>query len=277
MSKALENMSRKELFQVVKKHESEKQQWGFEKQTLESRTKTLESRNNYLQFRIDQLNRLLFGAKRERFISNEQNEGQMELPFEVAEKPVEVKTEQITYTRKKQPRRNHPGRTALPDHLPVKEVILEPKENTTGLKCIGKEVTDKLELIPAKLFIKRYIRPKYIKPEDDQKLDCKGIIADLPMFPIEKGIAGASLLAQIMVDKYVDHLPIYRQVQRFAREKIRIPANTINGWQGAISRLLFPLFEKHKQLVLGQGYLQGDETPDRGLYKDVKGKWHQGS
>ena len=159
---------------------------------------------------------------------------------------------------------------------PVEEIILEPKEDTAGLKCIGKEVTDKLELIPAKLFIKRYIRPKYIKPEDDQKLDCKGIIADLPSFPIEKGIAGAGLLAQIMVDKYVDHLPIYRQVQRFAREKIRIPANTINGWQDAISRLLFPLFEKHKQLVLGQGYLQVDETPIRVLDKDVKGKCHQG-
>ena len=256
MSKKLENMTQQELILIVKQ---------------------LESQNQHLQFRIDQLNRLLFGSKRERFISNQQIEGQLELPFEVEEKPVEEeKLEQITYTRKKKQRPNHPGRIALPDHLPVEEILLEPKEDTTGLKCIGKEVTDKLELIPAKLFIKRYIRPKYIKPQDDQKLDYKGIIADLPVFPIEKGIAGAGLLAQIMVDKYVDHLPIYRQVQRFAREKIRIPANTINGWQDAISYLLFPLFEKHKQLVLGQGYLQVDETPIRVLDKDVKGKCHQG-
>jgi transposase len=255
MSMALENMTHEELVLTIKHLESEKQ---------------------YLQFRLDQLNRLLFGAKRERFISNEQIEGQMELPFEVMEKPVADKTEQITYTRKAKPRQNHPGRMALPDHLPVEEIILEPKEDTTGLKCIGKEVTDKLELVPAKLFIKRYIRPKYIKPEDDQNLDCKGIIADLPVFPIEKGIAGASLLAQIMVDKYVDHLPIHRQVQRFARERIRIPANTINGWQESISCLLFPLFEKQKQLVLGQGYLQVDEIPIRVLDKDVKGKCHQG-
>jgi hypothetical protein len=79
-----------------------------------------------------------------------------------------------------------------------------------------------------------------------------------------------------MVDKYVDHLPIYRQVQRFARENVRIPANTINGWQDSISGLLMPLFEKQKQLVLGQGYLQVDETPIRVLDKDVKGKCHQG-
>jgi len=202
----------------------------------------------------------------------------MELPFDVTEKPEEElqQEENISYTRKKKTRANHAGRNPLPDHLPVEEIVLEPKEDTTGLKCIGKEITDKLELVPAKLFIKRYIRPKYIKPEDEHKLQSKGIIADLPSFPIEKGIAGASLLAQIMVDKYVDHLPIYRQVQRFSRENVRIPANTINGWQDGISRLILPLFEKHKQLVLGQGYLQVDETPIRVLDKKVKGKTHQG-
>ena len=202
----------------------------------------------------------------------------MELPFEVIEQPAEEapQVEEISYTRRKKVRTNHAGRNPLLDHLPVEEIVLEPTEDTTGLKCIGKEITDKLELIPAILFIKRYIRLKYIKPEDEHNLECKGIIADLPSFPIEKGIAGASLLAQIMVDKYVDHLPIYRQVQRFSRENVHIPANTINGWQDSISRLVLPLFEKHKQLVLGQGYLQVDETPIRVLDKNVKGKTHQG-
>lgn len=230
---------------------------------------------NQMQFQIDQLNRLLFGSKRERFVSNE-NPAQMSLPFDVPEEePAEEKREEITYTRKKKQRDNHPGRMPLPDHLPVEEIVIEPKEDTTGMKCIGKEVTDQLELIPAKLFIKRYIRPKYIK-EDSASLTCQGIIADLPTFPIEKGIAGPGLLAQIMVDKYVDHLPIYRQVQRFARENVRIPANTINGWQDAISRLLYPLHQVQKRLVLGQGYLQVDETPIRVLDETKKGKTHQG-
>lgn len=256
MSKVLENMTNQQLVQRVKQLQSEKQ---------------------YLEFRIDQLNRLIFGAKRERFISNEQIEGQMELPFEVEKKQAEPqKEEHISYTRKKKQRDKHPGRIALPDHLPVEEIILQPDEDTTGLKCIGKEITDKLEVTQAKMFIKRYIRFKFIKPQEDQKPDCKGVIADLPAFPIEKGIAGASLLAQIMVDKYVDHLPIYRQIQRFAREDISIKANTINGWQYKTSVLIQPLFEKHKQLVLGQGYLQVDETPIRVLDKDLKGKCHQG-
>jgi transposase len=263
MLKVLENMTNQQLVQRVKQLESEKQ--------------TLVSEKQYLEFRIDQLNRLIFGAKRERFITNEQLEGQMELPFEVEKKQAEPqKEEQISYTRKKKQRHKHPGRIALPDHLPVEEIILQPDEDTTGLKCIGKEITDKLEIIQAKMFIKRYIRFKYIKPQDDQNIDYQGVIADLPAFPIEKGIAGASLLAQIMVDKYVDHLPIYRQIQRFAREHISIKANTINGWQYRTSVLLHPLFERHKQLVLGQGYLQVDETPIRVLDKDLKGKSHQG-
>ena len=241
---------------------------------LESNIEHLQSNINFLEFRIDQLNRLLFGAKRERFVSNEQY-GQMTLPFDIPEATAEIaKTEQITYTREKKKRKNHPGRKPLPDHLPVEEIILEPEEDTSGMKCIGKEVTDQLELIPAKLYIKRYIRPKYIKEEDE--LSCKGVIADLPTFPIEKGIAGPGLLAQIMVDKYIDHLPIYRQIQRFKRENIDIASNTINGWQDAISRLLFPLHEKQKQLVLGQGYLQVDETPIRVLDPNKKGKTHQG-
>jgi transposase len=276
MTKALENMSYEQLLEASKKLESDNSKLESDYSRLEVKKRRLESENQYLQFRLAQLNRLIFGAKRERFVSSE-TYGQMSLPFEAEKKPAEEQEkETITYTRQKKARKNHPGRIPLPDHLPVEEIVLEPEEDTTGMKCIGKEVTDQLELVPAKLFIKRYIRPKYIKPEDDETLTHAGLIARLPVFPIEKGIAGPGLLAQIMVDKYVDHLPIYRQVQRFARENVRIPANTINGWQDSISGLLQPLFEKQKQLVLGQGYLQVDETPIRVLDKDVKGKCHKG-
>ena len=232
--------------------------------------------NKRLQFQVKQLNRLLFGAKRERFIPN-RDENQMTLPFEVEQQDAPEKQKQvITYVREKTKRENHPGRLPLPSHLPVKEITLEPKEDTTGMKCIGREVTDQLEMIPAKLFIKRYIRPKYIKAEDEGSLTHKGIIADLPVFPIEKGIAGAGLLAQIMIDKFVDHLPIYRQIERFKRENIKISSSTINGWQEAVCNLLEPLYENLKHRVLSQGYLQVDETPIRVLDKSKKGKTHRG-
>ena len=269
MSKALENMNTEELKGVIKTLESQNS-------SLESQLKSYESRLSQIQFDIDQMKRLLFGAKRERFVKN-QDENQMTLPFEVEpENEPEKQQETITYVRSKAKRENHPGRLPLPDHLPVEEIVIEPEEDTTDMKCIGKEVTDQLELIPAKLFIKRYIRPKYIKAEDVESLSFKGVIADLPVFPIEKGIAGPGLLAQIMIDKFVDHLPIYRQIERFKRENIKIPSSTINGWQEAICNLLEPLYDTLKHQVLSQGYLQVDETPIQVLDKNKKGKTHRG-
>lgn len=236
----------------------------------------LESKLFDLQVRVEQLNRLLYGAKRERYIHNH-DENQMRLPFDVEEEPApEKQQETITYVRTKTKRVNHPGRMALPSHLPVKEIVIEPEEDTTGMKFIGKEVTDQLELIPAKLFIKRYIRPKYIKTEDEETLTHTGIIAPLPVFPIEKGMAGPGLLAQIMIDKFVDHLPIYRQIERFKREDVKIPSSTINGWQESVINLLWPLYENLKNRVLQQGYLQVDETPIQVLDRTKKGKTHRG-
>lgn len=262
MSKALENMNIEQLKGVIK--------------TLETQNSSLESRINEMQFHIDQMTRLLFGSKRERFIKD-QDENQLSLPFDAQpETEPEKQQETITYVRSKAKRKNHPGRLPLPDHLPVEEIVIEPEEDTTDMKCIGKEVTDQLELIPAKLFIKRYIRPKYIKADDDESLNYKGVIADLPVFPIEKGIAGPGLLAQIMIDKFVDHLPIYRQIERFKRDNVKIPSSTINGWQESICNLLEPLYDTLKHRVLSQGYLQVDETPIQVLDKNKKGKTHRG-
>lgn len=235
----------------------------------------MQAQIDQMQFQIDQMQRVLFGAKRERFIKK-QDENQMTLPFDVEEQPeTEKETEQITYKREKKKRENHPGRIALPSHLPVKEIVLEPEEDTTGMKFIGNEVTDKLDFIPAKLHINRYIRPRYIAPENEN-LEQKGVIAQLPSFPIEKGIPEAGLLAQIMIDKFVDHLPIYRQIERFKRENIKISASTINGWQEAVCNLLDPLYEVLKHRVLSQGYLQVDETPIQVLEDSKNGKSHRG-
>ena len=256
MVQALENMDKQELLEVIK---------------------TLQDENAHIKFQLDQLLRLTYGSKRERFIPNKDDEKQLALPFEVEpETEPEKEQEVATYVRKKSKRKNHPGRLELPKHLPVEEITLEPEEDTSGLKCIGKEVTDQLEMVPAKLYIKRYIRPRYIKPVDDQELQHQGVIAPLPVFPIEKGIAGPGLLAQVMVDKFVDHLPIYRQVERFKREEVKIASSTINGWQESVANLLEPLYGCLKLRVLMQGYIQADETPIQVLDKSKKGKTHRG-
>lgn len=227
----------------------------------------------HLQFLYDQLKRLMFGAKRERFISNIVVD-QMTLPFDVPETPVaEQATETIEYTRKKaNSRENHHGRLELPSHLPVEEIHLEPEQDTTGLKCIGQEVTSELDYTPAKLFVRKYIRNTYALPGGEGI-----VIANLPARPIDKGIAGPGLLSSILVEKFVDHLPIYRQIERFKRDKVVIPASTIDGWVTKTADLLTPLYNHLVKLVIAQGYLQVDETPIKVLdHQNKKGKTHQG-
>ena len=271
-----ENMSHEQLLELHKKQQEIVENLQARKENLESENKQLSFQVAEMQFQLDQMKRLLYGSKRERFVKDV-DENQLTLPFEVEEQQEpEKEKEVITYVREKKKRENHPGRLTLPSHLPVEETIIEPEEDTTGLKCIGKEVTDQLEITPAKLFIKRTIRLKYIKPLDDKKLDHVGVIAPLPTFPIEKGIAGPGLLAQIMIDKFVDHLPIYRQIERFKRDSIKISSSTINGWQEAVCNLLEPLYNTLKNRILQQGYLQVDETPIKVLDKTKKSNIHQG-
>jgi transposase len=269
MSEALGNMTFEQLREYNQKLEA----------VLEENEATIDKMKaqiSQMQFQIDQMNRLLYGAKRERFISNE-DENQLSLPFDVPqEEAPEKEQEVITYVREKRKRKEHPGRLALPSHLPVEEIVLEPEEDTSNMKCIGREVTDQLELVPAKLYIKRFIRPKYIAVIDENQEEHKGVIAELPVFPIEKGIAGPGLLAQIMVDKFVDHLPVYRQIERFKREQIQLSSSTLNGWQESVCNLLEPLYDTLKHRVLSQGYLQVDETPVAVLDKNKKGKTHRG-
>lgn len=98
----------------------------------------------------------------------------------------------------------------------------------------------------------------------------------LPPRPIEKGIAGPGLLAHILISKYVDHLPLYRQLQQFRREGIRLPPSTLDGWVKSSCRLLMPLAEALKGEVMEVSYLMADETPIRVQDRHKKGKTHQG-
>ncbi|MEJ7645715.1 MAG: IS66 family transposase [Chryseolinea sp.] len=163
------------------------------------------------------------------------------------------------------------GRMKLPADLPREKIIIEPKEDVTGLKKIGEEITEELERIPGKLFVRQYIRPKYAK-KDGQGV----VIGILPSRPIDKCIPGPGLLAQIVIDKYTDHIPVHRQKQRFEREGIKLPSSTLTDWIGSTCELLDPLYEVHKKEVLTADYLQVDESPIKVLDKNKKGTTHRG-
>lgn len=232
-----------------------------------------ESKISLLLERIAWFERQKFGAKSERHPVENPNQLALDLNLEAGALPnKEAQTEEITYTRKKA-KRNHPGRHPLPEHLPRKEVIIEPEENTTGMKCIGEDVTEVLAKIPAVLFVIRYIRKKYASQGNDTRI----VMGTLPSRTIPKGIADESLLADILVSKYMDHLPLYRQAERFKRESVDIARSTLSDWVAQTAQLLSPLYEALKTSVTRYAaYLQADESPIKVLDKQKKGKSHQG-
>ena len=110
------------------------------------------------------------------------------------------------------------------------------------------------------------MRPKYVQA-NNQGI----IIASMVDRPLPKAIVGPGLLAQIIIDKYVDHLPLYRQMERFKREGINIPYSTIGDWVKNGCTLIDPLYESLKKLIVRSNYLHADESPIKVLDKDKKG------
>jgi transposase len=149
--------------------------------------------------------------------------------------------------------------------------VNEPCESTQDCVKIGEEVTEVLEIIPVSFYVKRYIRPKYAKPNGEGIL-----IGILPDRIIEKGIPSESVIAQMTVDKYVYGMPLHRQLDKYSKMGVRIPASTASDWIKAGWEQLIPLLELHRMIVLNQKYLQVDESPIKVLDRDHPNGIHQG-
>jgi transposase len=194
-----------------------------------------------LKHQLKELQRLIYGSKHERFIATENNPTQLSLDIQaeaVAQCNI-IDVKKIEYTRITKEfveKKEHPGRMKLPEHLERREKIIEPIEDITGCKKIGEEVTEELEYEPGRLYVNRFVRLKYVKADKETI-----VIAPMIDRPLPKAIAGAGLLAQIVIDKYVDHLPLYRQQERFKREGINIPYSTITDWVSGTCKLIEPL------------------------------------
>ena len=233
-----------------------------------------DSQINALRHELEQLKRLIFGSKQERFVPAQPPEQlSLELDAEAATPPTDQASETITYQRRK---KSHPGRTALPDNIPTEEIIIEPQEDTTAMKLIGEEITETMDYRPGVLLKRRYIRRKYARLEELENQPTV-VIGELPSRPIPKGIAEAGLLAHLMVSKYVDHLPFYRQIEQFKRNHgWAIHKSTLNDWFAACCSLLDALYQTQLQVVMDTDYLQADESPIKVQDSDKKGKMHQG-
>jgi len=231
----------------------------------------LRAKNLYLEQELAQLKRMIFGSKSERHIGGDPGQLSLGLDVETIEQR-EKETEQITYSRSKpENKKGSAIRLALPAHLHREEHIIEPEEDVTGARKIGEVITEVLEYTPGKFYVDRYVRPKYVLPKEERI-----VIGELPSLPIPRGNAGAGLLAHLLISKFTDHLPFYRQVQQFKRQDIDIAESTISGWFNASCRLLEPLYETLVKKVQQGSYLMADETPIPVQTKDKPGSTHKG-
>jgi len=154
-----------------------------------------------------------------------------------------------------------PARRPLPAELPREVETITPKQEACPdcggtLRPLGEDVSEVLEYVPARFKVIRTVRPKL------SCACCARIVQELaPNRPIDKGLAGPGLLAHVLVAKYADHLPLYRQSEIYAREGVDLDRSTMADWVGGASRILRPLVEALKIYVLSTEKLHGDDVP----------------
>jgi transposase len=240
---------------------SNQKQLTTQQKEIVSQREQLASRDaeiEHLKLLIAKLRRMKFGR------SSEKRKAQIE--------QLELRLEELEIRRRKETAAVGPSmpasiaaarpvRRPLPNHLPREVRKCLPEQEACPdcggkLKHLGEDVSEILEYVPASLKVIQYLRPK---------LACAGcdriVQAEAPRRPIERGLAGPGLLAHVLVSKYCDHLPLYRQSQIYARWGVELERSTLAEWVGGSSELLAPLVEALRRHVMVAGKLHADDIP----------------
>ena len=244
---------------IVAQHEqllSKDEQLLHKDEQLSSRDEEIER----LKLLIAKLRRMEFGRKSEK------------LDWEIEQ--LELKLDELQASRAEQAaacpsplaasdvnRATKRTRQPLPTHLPRETRKILPKQDTCPdcsgtLKPLGEDVSEILEYVPEHFKVIRQVRAKLACARCD-----KIVQAEAPSRPIERGIAGPGLLAHVLVAKYADHLPLYRQAEIYARDGVELDRSTMAEWVGGCSRLLQPLVEALRRHVMSATKLHTDDTP----------------
>lgn len=233
------------------------QQIITQSQQMEVQSQKIEEQSQRIDQLTDQVNvltRYKFGKRSEKV-------------KEEKPKPSNEGGSQDGYGRKK----GH-GRKPFPPHLPRRQVHYQLTASERVCECcsgflskMGEQMSEQLEIIPAKVYVIQHIRHKYAC----RKCQDKVVIAKMPDQPIDKGKAGPGVLAEVMVNKYQDHLPLYRQSQRFARLGIELSRSTLCGWVMQSAKLLAPLVDAMKdRALIPSRHLFSDDTTIRTLQEE---------
>lgn len=242
------------------------------KQELHQVKEKSQSEIAFLKYQLEDLRRKIFGVKSERYISYSES-GQLSLLDVPFEEPAPLQTVKVDeHERELKKEKQKPFRSSFPSHIPREENIIYPDgyDATTTETPIGEEVTEMLEEVPGKFFVKVIRRLKFASKTNGI------VIGNLPTRPIEKGLFGENLIARVLTDKYCDHLPLYRQEQRFIRAGIKIASSTLGDIPRQAAQLMEFLHQEAIRQTLSCNYLQADETPHPVLDSKVKGKTHRG-
>jgi transposase len=212
----------------------------------------------HLKLVVEKLRRMLFGRKSEK-LSLQLD--QLELQLEEMETVHAALASASDCDAQPDSAGAKPARKPLPEHLPRQIVTYEPMQRCCpecggDLRHFGEDVSEQLDYVPESFRVIRHVRPKFACGR------CETVVeAPAPSRSIARGLAAPGLLAHVLVSKYADHCPLYRQSEIYARQGVELDRSTLAGWVGATSELLAPLVDAVRLHVLGATKLHADDTP----------------
>jgi transposase len=217
------------------------------------------------------LKRLKFAARSEAF--NAEQKSLLEETIDADLAALQAELDKVRPSEKNTGEKKEPKREALPAHLPRREIRHEPESTTCtcgcALKRIGEDIAEKLDYAPGVFTVERHVRGKWVCAK------CETLV-QAPVAPhiIDKGIPTSGLLAQVLVAKFLDHLPLYRQERIFERAGLAIARSTLEQWVGECGAQLQPLVDALTAELLKHNVLHADETPVA-MLKPGNGKTHR--
>jgi len=255
----LEMLNPEDLRALILAQQEEIQLQRVQLQTKDEQLAWRQAEIERLQLLIAKLRRMQFGRRSEKL---ERQIGQLELQLD------ELQTAQAETVASPSPEPTacaaageKRARRPLPAHLPRQMRTIPPKDTTCPdcggeLKTLGQDVSEILEYVPAHFQVIRLVRPKLACSRCD-----KIVQAEAPSRPIARSLAGPGLLAHVVVSKYCDHLPLYRQEEIYARDGVELERATLADWVAGTSQLLEPLIEVLRRHVMSATKLHADDTP----------------